>query len=284
MKDIDAIRRENLRLIEKEVGSPTEAAKLFEMTPSQFTNLRDGAKDSKTGKPRGMRKETARRIEVGAGKPPGWLDIDHVAPGGFYAEFDPAGNLDSDLARAIQEAEDNPALRNEWWYQIHAYYRTAEHPIHEEASNATPPQGNVSTGPDIRGLVPLISSVQAGEWCEIVDRFQPGDAEDWLPCPVKHGPSTFCLRVDGQSMSNPGSKPSYEEGDIIFVDPDRAAQPGDRVVARLESQTKATFKQYLEEDGRKFLKALNPEWKPRFIEINGEATICGVVIGKWVPE
>lgn len=230
MKDIDAIRRENLRQIEKEAGGTTEAATQSGMTPSQFTNLRNGAKDSKTGKPRGMRKETARKIEAGAGKPSGWLDVDHT-PGG-----------------ASKAAE------------------------------------NVSAGPDIRGLVPLISSVQAGEWCEIVDRFQPGDAEDWLPCPVRHGPSTFCLRVDGQSMSNPGNKPSYEEGDIIFVDPDRAAQPGDRVVARLESQTKATFKQYLEEDGRKFLKALNPEWKPRFIEINGEATICGVVIGKWVPE
>ena len=77
MKDIDAIRRENLRLIENEMGGLTEAAKLVDMTPSQFGNLRDGAKDSKTGKPRGMRKETARRIEAGAGKPPGWLDVDH---------------------------------------------------------------------------------------------------------------------------------------------------------------------------------------------------------------
>lgn len=143
---------------------------------------------------------------------------------------------------------------------------------------------NVEPGPDIRGFVPLISSVQAGEWSEIVDNFQPGDAKEWLPCPVKHGPNTFCLRVDGQSMSNPGYKPSYEEGDIIFVDPGRAACPGDRVVVRLESQAKATFKQYLEEDGRKMLKALNPDWKPRYVEINGEATICGVVIGKWVPE
>ncbi|GAA4424665.1 hypothetical protein GCM10023090_18500 [Acidovorax lacteus] len=49
------------------------------MSPSQFANLRDGAKDSKTGKPRGMRKETARRIEKAAGKESGWLDIDHSA-------------------------------------------------------------------------------------------------------------------------------------------------------------------------------------------------------------
>lgn len=77
MKDIDDIRRENLRLIEKEAGGTTEAATLCGMSPSQFANLRDGAKDSKTGKPRGMRKETARRIEDAAHKPHGWLDVDH---------------------------------------------------------------------------------------------------------------------------------------------------------------------------------------------------------------
>lgn len=134
------------------------------------------------------------------------------------------------------------------------------------------------------GLVPLISSVQAGEWCDIVDHFQPGDAEEWYPCPVRHGPNTFCLTVEGESMRNPGGKPSYEPGDIIFVDPDVALTPGARAVFRLEGQTKATFKQYIEEDGRKLLKALNPEWSPRYIEINGHTTVCGVVIGKWVPE
>ena len=77
MKDIDEIRRENMRLIESEAGGATEAATLCGMSPSQFANLRDGAKDSKTGKQRGMRKETARRIEASAKKPVGWLDIDH---------------------------------------------------------------------------------------------------------------------------------------------------------------------------------------------------------------
>lgn len=78
MKDIDETRRNNLRIIEDECGSPSEAAKAVGMSLAQFTNLRDGAKDSKTGKPRGMRKETARRIEKAAGKPEGWLDVEHV--------------------------------------------------------------------------------------------------------------------------------------------------------------------------------------------------------------
>jgi len=74
MRDIDEIRRENLRQIENELGGATEAAKIVGMSPAQFINLRTGAKDSKTGKPRGMRKETARRIEIALQKPLGWLD------------------------------------------------------------------------------------------------------------------------------------------------------------------------------------------------------------------
>ena len=134
--------------------------------------------------------------------------------------------------------------------------------------------------------VPLISWVTAGTWADVSDPFQPGEAEDWLPCPVRHGPRTYCLRVRGDSMHNLTGRPSYADGDIIFVDPDRESKAGDRVIVRLDDQQEATFKQLLIEDGRKMLKALNPEWSPRYIEINGNgnSTITGVVIGKWVPE
>ena len=77
MRDIDEIRRCNLRRLEEELGGPTVAAGRLGMSLAQFANLRDGAKDSKTGKPRGMRKETARRIELAGEKPVGWLDRDH---------------------------------------------------------------------------------------------------------------------------------------------------------------------------------------------------------------
>jgi len=77
MTDIDEIRRANLRTIETEFGGPAGAASRLGMSTSQFINLRNGARDSKTGKPRGMRKETARRIERAAEKPVGWLDTSH---------------------------------------------------------------------------------------------------------------------------------------------------------------------------------------------------------------
>ena len=166
----------------------------------------------------------------------------------------------------------------------HAWLRDGAGVMKPVSTTNTKVHHNVEEGPDIQGLVPLISSVQAGEWCEIMDTFQPGEAEAWFPCPVKHGPNCFALRVRGDSMRNPETRPSYDPGDIIFVDPAKTPVSGDRVVVRLDDEKEATFKQYIEEDGRKMLKALNPEWRPRYVEINGDASICGVVIGKWVPE
>lgn len=138
---------------------------------------------------------------------------------------------------------------------------------------------NVEAGPDRGGLVPLISWVQAGDWCEASDPFQPGDAERWMPCPVAHGPHTYALRVKGDSMTAPhGNSRTYPEGCMVYVDPDRGSPiNGDRVVAKLRGTDEVTFKVYKEEDGRKWLMPLNPAHLP----IRDEFTVCGIIIGKW---
>lgn len=85
-------------------------------------------------------------------------------------------------------------------------------------------------------------------------------------------------------MENPGGKYSYSDGDVIYIDPDRQSENGSRVVVRLDDEKEATFKQLVIEGDRRYLRALNPSWPEKIIEINGNATICGVVIGKWTDE
>ena len=102
-----------------------------------------------------------------------------------------------------------------------------------------------------------------------------GDAEDLLPCPVRCSPDTFVLRVRGESM-----EPKFHDGDLIFVDPQVAPVSGRYVVVRLEDSQEATFKQLIVEEGRQYLKALNPDWPHRIIEVNVDATICGVIVFK----
>ncbi|MDN7495024.1 S24 family peptidase [Burkholderia gladioli] len=144
------------------------------------------------------------------------------------------------------------------------------------------PEPNTEPGPEIRGMVPLVSWVQAGQWADVYKNFEEIDAEQWLPCPSPHSQHTFCLRVRGASMQNPDGPASFSDGDIIFVDPLRAADHRKCVVVRLDDEQQATFKQLIIEGERKLLRPLNPNWPEKWIDINGNATIIGTVIGKWV--
>lgn len=89
-----------------------------------------------------------------------------------------------------------------------------------------------------RNRVPLISYVQAGSWREVIDTFQPGDAEKFLFTDVDVSKTSFALTVVGDSML-----PDFKTGDIIIVDPEVVPLPGDFVVAR-NSENEATFKKY----------------------------------------
>jgi SOS-response transcriptional repressor LexA len=142
------------------------------------------------------------------------------------------------------------------------------------------PPGNVEPGPDLRGTVPLISWVEAGSWNGAADPFQPGDAERWLECPVRHSERTYALRVRGDSMTAPYGR-SYPEGCIIFVDPlARSPVSGQRIIAKLCGADEVTFKTFRHEDGRIWLQPLNPQHPPIFEKFR----VLGTVIGKWEDE
>ena len=130
---------------------------------------------------------------------------------------------------------------------------------------------NVSPGPTIKATAPLISWVQAGAWSEISE-IKAYDAERFM-CPVNCSDLTFVLKVQGISM-----EPKFDEGDLIFVDPEAECIHGSYVVARLDDDNQATFKQLIIENGHKFLKAANPNWPEQLIPINGNCTLVGKVI------
>lgn len=118
--------------------------------------------------------------------------------------------------------------------------------------------------------LPVISSITAGSWCEAVDNFQPGDADEWIEAPGPVGPNAFILKIEGISM-----QPMFFEGDKIVIDPAHEARPGHFVVAKRASDQAVTFKQLRFEDGTYFLYALNPDWPDRIIKLTEEWTICG---------
>jgi SOS-response transcriptional repressor LexA len=126
-----------------------------------------------------------------------------------------------------------------------------------------------SPGPEIKGKVPLISSVRAGAFAEAKDPFQPGDALDWIETTYAVQEHTFALRVEGESM-----EPEFPEGTILIVEPGMEPCPGDYVIVK-NGSNEATFKKLIKDGGQLYLKPLNPRFEIKRLDEN--FTIVGVV-------
>ena len=194
----------------------------------------------------GTASELARRAGVSVSY------LSHIRLGRPY----PSGNprrMGDRLAATLEQAMGRPLG---WMDQPHA-----------------PADAHTERRPAGRGF-PLISWVQAGAWTEAPEH--PA-GERRLPCPIECGPDTFVLRVSGESMA-----PRFQDGEYIFVDPDPPPVHGSYVVVR-RSDGAATFKQLIEEDGRRYLKAVNPDWPDRIVEADAQAVVCGTVVFKGCP-
>jgi SOS-response transcriptional repressor LexA len=128
---------------------------------------------------------------------------------------------------------------------------------------------NTQAGPDVRGAVPLLSDVQAGNYKMHVDNFHPGDGgEERIATTVPVKRHTFALRVSGDSM-----EPEFPPGTVLIVEPELEPQPGDFVIAK-NPDGETTFKQLTRDAGEWFLKPLNDRYP---IKPLGSGKIVGVV-------
>lgn len=175
----------------------------------------------------------------------------------------PSRNIGPTLARRIEKAFHRP----EGWLDIPHSQFLLPQPRADR---------NVSPARDLQREVPLISWVQAGDWNNLEDNFQPGHAERWVATYAKVGKHAFALRIIGDSMTNPSGAPSFPEGTIIVVDPERDAKPGKFVVVRQNVDTECTFKQLVRDAGRHYLKPLNPRYP--LLEMLPDAVIAGVLV------
>jgi SOS-response transcriptional repressor LexA len=128
---------------------------------------------------------------------------------------------------------------------------------------------NTAPGPNIRGEVPLISSVQAGSFTEHVDNFHPGDGGmEMISTSVPVNRYTFALRVTGDSM-----EPEFTEGMVLIIEPELDPLPGDFVIAK-NGGDETTFKQLVKDGTEWYLKPLNPRYP---IKALGDSRIIGVL-------
>lgn len=300
MKTAEENRIDNARYLSLIEGGISAFANKIDRSETQVSRFLG------SGRTKNIGPKMARHIEQCFGKADGWLDANH-GNGNYKKDFfskrlnkacDEAGIPERGRAGYIQERLSRKisltAIRK--WIVGEAVPDTkriaeiasivgttvenllnmpAEHLTNETQANYSVNVQAVNYAP----MVPLISWVQAGAFCNSETQVLPHDCEMIL-CPNKAASNrTFALRVVGDSMTAPYGR-TYPEGTVIFVDPEKVAEPGMRVIAKTDQGH--TFKQLAENElGQRYLKPLNPHHQPIF---DGGIEICGVVIGSYMPE
>ena len=268
MRSIDDIRRSNLVILEGEHGSLAALAKALERDDSQVSQWKVGSKNSGTGKPRGMRSETARYIESRTGKMEGWLDHYHPSLQDRFNEVFPkpqAIGLYQDIAdlcgvsgqtvsgwfgspENVQKISIDHAGRICGRYKLNVSTAwlaegdsagprlttlAALNFFPEQKSNVDPAPALVASR-----LVPVRGEVKGGPGGHLDDMQHPtGHGEGHIEAWTRDN-DAYALRVRGDSMA-----PRYRAGEFIVVTPNIEPMPGMDVVVCLK-------------DGQKMLKNL----------------------------
>lgn len=246
--DISNIRKTNLIILIDKFGSQKQFSIAVDTAASYFSQIITGT-IGKNGKPVNLGAAVARKIEKKLNLEHGYMDRLH----------------DEDLI------QDKFLIDN----QTQPTYN--DNPSRTSNSNQLNSKSRLdnNVAPITTKLLPVLSWVQAG----MMTAMEPVDLTDVLdwqpPLSLDDPEGCYYLKVVGVSNS-----PDYMEGDYILVDPNIYISDlisGDLIVVR--DNTNATFKKLIiESDQRKYLQALNPDWKPNIIEFEDGMVLVGLVI------
>jgi len=142
-----------------------------------------------------------------------------------------------------------------------------------DGSAAAPPAGRASAIRTYRTRqIPVVGRVAAGPPILAIE-----DIQEIIELDEQLSPSRgelFALRVRGDSMINAG----INDGDYVFVRPQRIAEPGDIIVAIVDGE--ATVKTYIPLNGKISLQPANDRLKPTVVDpAKSEFVIIGKVAG-----
>lgn len=119
---------------------------------------------------------------------------------------------------------------------------------------------------------PLTDSVVVAGFPSPAEQYteNPLDLNDLM---IRNMPSTFYVRVSGESMSGAG----IFEGDILVVDKSLPALDGDVIIASVDGEF--TVKRLKKRGSLVALEPANPDFKPIVFTDGMELTVWGVVTG-----
>jgi SOS-response transcriptional repressor LexA len=124
--------------------------------------------------------------------------------------------------------------------------------------------------------IPIIPWKDIMHWDRMRSLYSEKEPEDYVINFGGFGEKCFALKVQGDSMKYSSSQKNFNEGDVIIVDPAKQAEPGKYVVYTEKDSDAASFKQYVLDGNKKFLKPLNPQYPVMPLDEN--IVIRGVVV------
>lgn len=129
---------------------------------------------------------------------------------------------------------------------------------------------------------PLLGWLEISGWLKASASASQFDAATWYGAPIDVSSKSFYLVVPGDSMWNPAAPLSFHQGELILVDPEVTPISGSYVVVQEIGASEPSFRQLIEEAGKRYLQALNPAWPDRITPLSDDATILGTVKSKMV--
>ncbi|MGI4846189.1 MAG: S24 family peptidase [Janthinobacterium lividum] len=242
MQTNDEVRRQNLVLAIERAGSAAKLAELAKTSAAYLSQIKNRTPDSKSGTPKTMGDDMARRIEAAIGEQAGWMDVDHREP------FQP-GELDELLALAAL----NPR-------RVHA---------------AGPDD------PSMTQIRKVKLKVQAGiTGFQVEPEHYDGETQgvptSWIQREGLYKESLLSIVVRGESM-----EPGLHDGDSIVVNTaDRKLVSGAVYVVNYEGE--AVVKRMLRDAGQWWLVSDNPDQRRYHRQrCNGvECIVIGRVVRK----
>ncbi|AGW94628.1 hypothetical protein N234_31760 [Ralstonia pickettii DTP0602] len=204
MKTIDEIRRLNLLEAIRRMETAAALAEKAGLSSAYLSQIKNRQPDSKTGKPKHMGDDAARKIEAALGETRGWMDVDHSS--------------------AQSQATVKPSLGAD---QVEAKLNEGNEAAAYNVSRL--PDPHIQVGSSSARHVYVVGRANGGLperiWTD--GGYLVGATEEFAVL-ATDDPHAFLTPVIGTSMA-----PVYNPGDFAFVEPGTEVELGDDVLVRL---------------------------------------------------
>ncbi|WP_367394544.1 S24 family peptidase [Cupriavidus sp. Agwp_2] len=206
MKTIDEIRRLNLIEAMARMKTARALAEKADLSAAYLSQVKNGQPESKTGKPKNLGDDAARKIEKALGEMRGWMDVDHSL-GQTEPTVKPEFGSDQ-IETGLNEGGEAPS------YNV-THLPETRIPVGDAPARRVYVVGRANGG------LPERIWTDGGYLVGATEEYAVQATDD---------PLAFLTPIVGTSMS-----PVYNPGDFAFVEPSTEVEAGDDVMVRLTS-------------------------------------------------